>query len=155
MNILRLCGPQVLFHLHLRNVSHAAHRDSDGAKTDSSDPADWNRASYLAHPVDVLEPLTINPSDYREAALHFVRIMFCVDTFIAASRDARLASIQVSIALGWPSTRGKTETSIAAELDITKQALSRGVAKFLRMTRIEPAFGLKSNVARRKYQSCH
>jgi hypothetical protein len=154
MKIIRLCERSMLFHFYLRNVNHAAHRDSDGAN-DTSDPADWNRASYSAHPVDDLEPLTINPSDYREASLHFVRIMFCVDTFIAASRDARLASIQVSIALGWPSTRGKTETSIAADLEITKQALSRGVAKFLRMTRIEPAFGLKSNVARRKYQSCH
>lgn len=155
MKILRLCERAVLFHLHLRNVSHAAHRDSGDSKNDSSDPADWNKACYLAHPVDAIEPLTTNPSDYREAALHFVRIMFCVDTFTAGSRDARLAIIQVSIALGWPSTRGKTETAIAAELGITKQALSRGVAKFLRMTRIEPAFGLKSNVARRKYQTCH
>lgn len=121
----------------------------------SSDPSTWNAASYSCHPVDTIEPLDINRSDYREAALHFSRIMFCVDTFTACSRDARLAIIQVSIALGWPSTRGMTETAIAAELGITKQALSKGVAKFLRMARIDPAFGLKSPEARRAYQKCH
>jgi hypothetical protein len=49
-------------------------------------------------------------------------------------------------------------TDIAQELGITKQALSRGVAKFLRMSGaiqpsgLEPAFGLKCPEARRHYQ---
>jgi hypothetical protein len=75
--------------------------------------------------------------------------------FVSGARDARLAHIQVSIALGLYSTRGRTVTDISAELGITKQALSRGVAKFLRMSRLEPAFGLKSTEARRTYQKCH
>jgi hypothetical protein len=120
-----------------------------------NDPSTWNKSSYEAHPVDELEPLSVNPSDYREASLHFLRVAYCWDTFVSGARDARLASIQVSIALGLYSTRGRTVTDIAEELGITKQALSRGVAKFLRMSRLEPAFGLKSSEARITYQKCH
>ena len=75
-----------------------------------------------------------------------------MDTFIACSRHARIASIEVWIALGLTSTRGRTETSIAEEFGVTKQAWSRGVTKFLRMSQIDPAFGLKSPEARRTYQ---
>ena len=99
--------------------------------------ADWNRASYNHHPCDDLEPLPNNPSDYREISLRFLRVAYCWDTFVSSSRDARLAHIQVSIALGLYSTRGRTITDISAELGITKQALSRGVAKFLRMSGLE------------------
>jgi hypothetical protein len=122
-----------------------------------NDPSTWDTASYSAsaHPVDEMEPLPANPSDYREASLRFLRVAYCWDTFVSGSRDARLAHIQVSIALGLYSTRGRTVTDIAEELGITKQALSRGVAKFLRMSRLEPAFGLKSSEARRTYQKCH
>jgi hypothetical protein len=121
----------------------------------TNDPADWNRASYNHHPCDDLEPLPDNPSDYREISLRFFRVALCWDTFVSSSRDARLASIQVSIALGLTSTRGRTVTDIAEELGITKQALSRGVAKFLRMSGLPGAFGLKSAEARRTYQKCH
>jgi hypothetical protein len=120
-----------------------------------NDPASWDKSSYEAHPVDELEPLQVNPSDYREASLHFLRVAYCWDTFVSCARDARLAHIQVAIALGLYSTRGRTLSDIADELGITKQALSRGVAKFLRMSRLEPAFGLKSTEARIAYQKCH
>jgi hypothetical protein len=120
-----------------------------------NDPASWNKSSYEAHPVDELEPLPNNPSDYREISLRFLHVAYCWDTFVSCSRDARLASIQVSIALGLYSTRGRTVTDIAEELGITKQALSRGVAKFLRMSGLPGAFGLKSAEARRTYQKCH
>lgn len=120
-----------------------------------NDPASWDAASYSAHPMDELEPLPDNSSAFREASVKFMRVLYCLDTFVSSSRDARLAHIQISIALGLYSTRGRTETAIADELGITKQALSRGVAKFLRMTGLSPAFGLKSQEARRAYQKCH
>jgi hypothetical protein len=120
-----------------------------------NDPADWHRAATWHTAVDDLEPLAANPSDYREASLHFLRVAYCWDTFVSGARDARLAHIQVSIALGLYSTRGRTVTDISAELGITKQALSRGVARFLRMSRLDPAFGLKSTEARIAYQKCH
>jgi hypothetical protein len=125
------------------------------SESQHNDPATWDAASYSAHPVDSLEPLPANSSEYREAAVRLMRVLYCLDTFVSCSRDARLAHIQVSIALGLYSTRGRTLSSVADELGITKQALSRGVAKFLRMTGLEPAFGLKSSEARLTYMRCH
>jgi len=125
--------------------------------TDSehSDPSTWNASSYEAHPVDALEPLPANSSEYRQASVKLMRVLHCLDTFVSCSRDARLAHIQVAIALGLYSTKGRKVTDIAEELGITKQALSRGVAKFLRMSGLPGAFGLKSAEARRTYQKCH
>jgi hypothetical protein len=131
------------------------HFHEPAGSDDFNDPATYNAASYSSHPVDFLEPLPDNRSEYREVSLRFLHVAYCWDTFVSGSRDARLASIQVSIALGLYSTRGRTVTDIAEELGITKQALSRGVAKFLRMSRLEPAFGLKSTEARITYQKCH
>lgn len=123
--------------------------------SDSSDPASWDKASYSAHPVDSLEPLPENTDAYREACRKFLRVFLACDTYMCSSRDARLAWIQISIACGLPGVQGRTETAIAAEIGITKQALSRGVAKFLRMSSLSPAFGLKSPEAQRAYQKCH
>jgi hypothetical protein len=131
------------------------HFHEPAGSNDFDDPATWSASSYEAHPVDSLEPLPANPSDYREASLRFLHVAYCWDTFVSSARDARLAHIQISIALGLHSTRGRTLSDVAAELGITKQALSRGVAKFLRMSRLEPAFGLKSTEARITYQKCH
>lgn len=121
----------------------------------TNDPAGWNSASMVDNPIDALEPLGIEANPYREAGIRFIVVMECAFTFIHGSRDARLAAVQVSIALGLASTRGKSETQIAGEMGLTKQALSRGVARFLRMSGLSPAFGLKSTAARRRYQTCH
>ena len=59
---------------------------------------------------------------------------------------------QIAIAMGLESVRGKTVTELAEELGVTKQAVSRGVVTFLRMSQLPPAFGLKSEEARRAYQ---
>ena len=42
-----------------------------------------------------------------------------------------------------------TTTEIAEEFDVTKQAVSKGTVNFLRMVRLESAWGLKSEKARR------
>jgi hypothetical protein len=120
-----------------------------------NDCADWNCAATWHTPVDELEPLPANSSEYREASTKLMRVLYCWDTFVSCSRDARLAHIQISIALGLYSTRGRTITDVSAELGITKQALSRGVARFLRMSGLPGAFGLKSAEARRTYMQCH
>ena len=70
-------------------------------------------------------------------------------------RSADMGWASVSIALGLPSTEGRTLTEIADEMEVTKQALSRPTAKFLRMSGLQPAWGLKSREARRAYQQCH
>ncbi len=117
-----------------------------------ADCADWNLASFTADPVDLLEPETFEPNAFREAAIRMIVVLEAADTFVSGARDARLAWIQVSIALGLHSTLGKSETEIAAEMGITKQAISRGTVTFLRITGLSPAFGLKTTAARRTYQ---
>ena len=121
-----------------------------------NDCADWHRAATWHTPVDELEPLPANPSEYREAAVRLIRgscIVWTPSSVAPATPGLRISRFQSRWALC--STRGRTVTDIAEEIGITKQALSRGVAKFLRMAQIEPAFGLKSNEARRTYQNCH
>lgn len=99
------------------------------------------------------EPAQYAPDEYREASLVFLRVLLMIDTHMSRIRDARLGWISVSIALGLTSTRGKTLTQLATEMGISKQALSRPTAQLLRMTGLDPAFGLKSPEARRNYQS--
>ena len=72
---------------------------------------------------------------------------------MSGMRDARLAWVSASIALGLTSTRGRTLTDLAEEMGISKQALSRPTAKSLRMSGLDPSFGLKSTAARVTYQS--
>jgi hypothetical protein len=120
-----------------------------------SDPADWDEASYSAHPVDPLEPIDTSSNEYREISIRFLHIMQMVETHVMGARDARKAFLEISLALGLQSTRGMTETEVAEHLGITRQALSRGVARFLRMSGLPSAFGLKSPEARRGYQDCH
>jgi hypothetical protein len=47
------------------------------------DPADWNLASYLHHPVDDLEPLPDHSTSYRDAALECMKILRSVDAFMS------------------------------------------------------------------------
>lgn len=120
-----------------------------------NDPADWHCVATWHTAIDELEPPPDTSSEFREASQKLMRVLYCLDTFVSSSRDARLAHIQISIALGLYSTRGRTVGDIADEIGITKQALSRGVAKFLRMTGLPSAFGLKSAEARLAYMRCH
>jgi hypothetical protein len=48
-----------------------------------------------------MEPLSDEPNSYRAAALHHLGLMYSVDEFITAAKDARLAVIVVAIVLGW------------------------------------------------------
>lgn len=101
--------------------------------------------------MDEIEPIDPTSNAYREAALHFNLVVLKIDDFIAGCRDARMASVAISFALGLNSTRGRTITSVAAELGVTKQAVSRYVCRFLRLSGLEPAWGLKTTAAKQTY----
>jgi hypothetical protein len=117
---------------------------------DTNDPADWNAASYWPDPIDDIEPETARPPEaYRQTCLGLLRVLCLVDAYMAAAKDPRLGCIQVSLALGLDSTRGRTETDIADELEISKQALSRGITRFLQMS--TPSLRLLMNYNRGRF----
>jgi hypothetical protein len=95
--------------------------------TDFSDPADWTTASYLDNPIDHLEPLDIKASHYREASLRFLRHIAAVDTFMSTATDTTKSWCAVSISLGLMSTRGRSESSIAEEMGISRACVSKYV----------------------------
>jgi hypothetical protein len=106
------------------------HRDQ-GSDSDTCDPASWNRASYTPDFLaEIGEPLPEKPNDYREAALHFCRIMSCIDEFITAAPDARVAVVAVAVVLGWPSARGLSVGNIADQLGCSLSTLTRSIARF-------------------------
>jgi hypothetical protein len=88
----------------------------------------------------------------REAAVRLRCLLGCMDVYMNKRWDAQRGWIEISVALGLASTQGKTLTQIASEIGVTKQALSRPVTTFLRMSQMPPAYGLKSEAARIRYQ---
>jgi hypothetical protein len=117
-------------------------------------PATWDSASYEAPPVDFLEPLADQSSDYRRAAIRFLCLIHVVDSYICSAPGALppRAWIEVSLAMGLPSSRGKSQVDVAAEYEVTRACISKGVTRFLRMSGLEPSWNCKSSVARRHYQ---
>ena len=98
------------------------------------DPAGWSRASYSAHPIDSIEPLSDEPNSYRSAALHHLQLMYAVDEFITAAEDARLAVVAGAVVLGWPSIRGLTVPAIAEQLGVSTSTIARACARFREMS---------------------
>jgi hypothetical protein len=88
----------------------------------------------------------------REAAVRLRCLLSCMDSYMNKRWDARRGWVEISIALGLASTRGRSVTNIAEGMGVTKQALSRHVVTFLRMSQMPPAYGLKSEAARIRYQ---
>lgn len=125
------------------------------ATQETNDPAEWASASYAEHPVDVLEPEEDFPNVYREVALKHLSVSYITDSFMSQQKNGVRGWIVVSIVLGYPSTQGRTLTSIASEIGVTKQALSRSCTHFSRMLGLEPTLGMKSIAARIAYQRCH
>ena len=95
--------------------------------------------------------MTPDPST-REVATRLRCLLSCMDTHMSKRWDARRGWIEISVALGLASTKGRSVTDIAGEMRVTKQAISKGSTTFLRMAGTEPAYGLKSIEARLKYQ---
>jgi hypothetical protein len=97
--------------------------------------------------------MSLDPST-REAEVKLRCLLCCMDTYMSRTRDARMGWVQIACALGLNSTKGESLSAIAAKMGVTRQAVSKGVTTFLRMSQLSnsPAFGLKSPEARRTYQ---
>jgi hypothetical protein len=110
------------------------HYHEPAGPSETNDPAGWDRASYTPDLLAELgEPIAEPRNDYREAALHFVRIMFCIDEFTTAAADARFAVIVVGIVLGWPSVRGLSIGNISAQIGCSPATITRACARFREM----------------------
>jgi hypothetical protein len=107
------------------------------------DPADWNAASYNAHPIDSIEPLPDHHSEYRDAALECMKILRSVDVFMARATDPRLAWIAVSSAIGLNSTAGLSQAQIGRQLGVSELSVRRATAKFTKLANLDPAGGLR------------
>jgi hypothetical protein len=76
------------------------HHPDQGSHSDTfNDPGGWNRASYTPDFLDEIEPLPDVPNDYRQAALYHLQLMYAVDEFLMAPKDARFAVIVVAVVL--------------------------------------------------------
>lgn len=122
-------------------VNH--HRDQ-GSDSDTVDPAEWNRASYSAHPIDSIEPIDLAPNGYREAALYHLRLMYTVDEFVTAAEDPRLAVVAAAVVLKWPSVHGLSFGNIAGQLGCSPATIARPCARFREMAGL-PAGGFRLN----------
>ena len=107
------------------------------------DPADWNAASYNAHPIDSIEPLPDHHSEYRDAALECMKILRSVDVFMSRSTDPRLAWVAVASAIGLNSTAGLSQAQIGRQLGVTEQSVRRSVGNFVRSANLDSFGGLR------------
>jgi hypothetical protein len=106
------------------------------------DPADWNAASYNAHPIDSIEPLPDHHSEYRDAALECLKILRSVDSFMSQERDPRLAWVAISCTLELMSTSKLTEAEIARQIGVSELSVRRAMNKFTKLANLGPARGL-------------
>jgi hypothetical protein len=109
------------------------HFHEPAGSNDFDDPAAWDRASYSAHPIDSIEPLSDGPNGYRQAAIYHMQLMYAVDQFLEMAPDARVGVVAVAVVLGWPSSRGLTLGDIAGQLGCSLSTLSRSIARFKTM----------------------
>jgi hypothetical protein len=107
------------------------------------DPADWNAASYNAHPIDSIEPLPGHHTAYRDAALECMKILRSVDVFMSRARDSRLAWTAVSSAIGLNSTAGLSQAQIGRQLGVSELSVRRATAKFTKLANLDPAGELR------------
>ena len=73
------------------------HYHEPAGPSETNDPAGWDRASYTPDLLAELgEPLPEPVNRYRQAALYHLQLMYAVDDFITAAKDARFAVIVVA-----------------------------------------------------------
>lgn len=88
-------------------------------------------------PVDILEPLE-NKNEYREASLHFLRILTLAIAYILQSKDERAAAIGISFALGI-SEEGKSMRQVGLELKLSSGTISHHCKSFRRFAGLPPS----------------
>jgi hypothetical protein len=107
------------------------HYHEPAGPSETNDPAGWDRASYTPDLLAELgEPSPEPVNGYRQAAIHYLQLMFAVDDFITAATDSRLAVVAVAVALGWPSARGLSVGNVADQLGCSLSTLTRSIARF-------------------------
>jgi hypothetical protein len=72
-----------------------------GTPSPQATAATWDRASYSAHPIDSIEPLSDEPNGYRAAAIHYLGVIFAVDQCLETTPDAGVAVVAVAVVVGW------------------------------------------------------
>jgi hypothetical protein len=71
------------------------------------------------HPIDDIEPDVKNIGSYRAAAVKFKNVMELAYDFVVQSEHPRMATQQVSIALGLPHANRQSETELALLNQVT------------------------------------
>ncbi|SRR5258707_5130717 len=100
------------------------------------------------HPVDDIEPEIEFTEAYRQAALRFLFVLEVAYDFVVQSDRPRMAMQQIGMAMGIPAAAKLSEQEFALLNQVTRQDFSKGVTKFLRVSQMPPAFGLKSDEAK-------
>jgi hypothetical protein len=123
-------------------MKHHFDRGSDSETF--NDPGGWNKALYTPDLFAELgEPLPEAVNGYRQAALHFCRIMFCIDEFITTAPDARIGVVAIAVVLGWPSARGLSIGDIAGQLGCSPPTITRACARFRQLANLNSAGGVR------------
>ena len=107
------------------------------------------------HPIDDIEPEPQISEAYRDAALRLVLVLEIAYDFVVQSDRPRMAMQQVGIALGLPSALRASETELALLNQVTRQDFSKGVTRFLRVSQLPPALGIKSDAAKASFRNSH
>jgi hypothetical protein len=79
------------------------------------------------------------PNEYREASLHFLRIMNMGISFVAESKSPHVAAWSVAYGVGLGICQGKSITDRAAELKVSPQALSKQIKAFAEKAGLPPS----------------
>ena len=119
------------------------------------DPAEWNTASFSQHPIDAMEPVKFS-GEHQSWKNEVLMVFNGIDEWMCSTHSGKPPPkwYPASLALGLRSTRGRTETSVAAELGKSRACVSKAVVKVLQLTGLEdnPAWGLKSPESRKIYK---
>lgn len=78
-------------------------------------------------------------NEYREASLHFFRIMNLGLSFVAESTSPHVAAWAVAYGVGIGICQGKSITDRAAELNVSPQALSKQIKAFTEEADLPPS----------------
>jgi hypothetical protein len=110
--------------------------------------------AFNHHPVDDIEPEIEYAEAFREASLRFAYVLEIAYHFVVTSDRPRMAMQQIAVALGLPAARQMSEQEFALLNQVTRQDFSKGVTKFLRISGLPPAFGLKSDETKLNLRDC-
>jgi hypothetical protein len=108
--------------------------------------------SHKHHPIDDIEPLNTNGSEFREAALRQLHVLNRALDFICESRDPITASWQVAFALGSACCAGRSMLEIARNCGVSKACISKGARNFCEKNHLPPSFYMKSEKAVESYR---